>query len=152
MISESKLYLWPFSSQFSEFIWISYSVYERNDPPIYFSPQTIIEDSPITMTIDREWLMKFEQVIQSLFKHMTSFWCLLIHPHLSTHRSNIGVQLRLASKLWYAGVIMWLPFFIGLMYLIGMWFSEDQRANIIETHVQRRLDYISKYQQLLYTQ
>ena len=31
----------------------------------------------------------------------------------------------------------WLVFSIRPLYLIGMWFSEDQRANIVKTHVQR---------------
>ena len=29
--------------------------------------------------------------------------------------------------------LKWLVFLIGPMYLIGMWLSEDQRANIIKT-------------------
>ena len=31
--------------------------------------------------------------------------------------------------------LKWLVFYIGPLDLIGMWFSEDQRANIIKTHV-----------------
>ena len=31
----------------------------------------------------------------------------------------------------------WFIFLIGPLYLIGMWFNEDQRANIIKTHVSR---------------
>ena len=27
-------------------------------------------------------------------------------------------------------------FIIGPLYLIGMWFDEEQRANIVKTHVQ----------------
>ena len=30
-------------------------------------------------------------------------------------------------------------------YLIGIWFGKDQRANIVKTHVKKRLVYISKY-------
>ena len=37
-------------------------------------------------------------------------------------------------------------FFIGCLYLVGMWFSETHRANIIETHVQRRLAHVLQYQ------
>jgi hypothetical protein len=29
--------------------------------------------------------------------------------------------------------------------LIGMWFGEDQSTNAIERHVQKRLDYNSKF-------
>ena len=43
-------------------------------------------------------------------------------------------------------------YLIGLPYLIGMWFGEDQRENVIKTHVYERLDYVFKYEQLPYTQ
>ena len=33
---------------------------------------------------------------------------------------------------------------IGPLYLIDMWFGEDQRANMLKTQVQKRLDYIFK--------
>jgi hypothetical protein len=29
--------------------------------------------------------------------------------------------------------------------LIGIWFGEDQRANTIKTHIQKRLDCVLKY-------
>ena len=35
--------------------------------------------------------------------------------------------------------------FIKPLDLIGMWFNEDQRANIIKTHVLKRLDYAFEY-------
>jgi hypothetical protein len=38
------------------------------------------------------------------------------------------------------GHIKWLIFLMRLLDLIGMWFGEDQRANIIKTHVKKRLD------------
>ena len=47
-------------------------------------------------------------------------------------------------SLRYAGV-MRLLFLIGRLNLIGMWFGEDQRANIIKTHVSKRLDCVFKY-------
>lgn len=33
----------------------------------------------------------------------------------------------------------------GYLYLIGVWFSEDQRTNMIKTHVQKRFDYVFKF-------
>ena len=48
--------------------------------------------------------------------------------------------------------LKWLVFLIRPLDLIGIWFGEDQRANIIKTHVYKRLDYVFKYQWLLYTQ
>ena len=47
--------------------------------------------------------------------------------------------------------LKWLVSLIGLLDLIGMWFGEDQRANIIKTYVQKRLDYffnVSNYSTL----
>ena len=44
--------------------------------------------------------------------------------------------------------LMWLVFLIGPLYLIGMWFNEDQRANIIKIHAQKRLDCVFKYYKL----
>ena len=29
---------------------------------------------------------------------------------------------------------------------IGMWFGEDQRASIINTHAEKRVDYVFKYE------
>jgi hypothetical protein len=40
-----------------------------------------------------------------------------------------------------AGVI-WLIFLIGPLHVFGVWFSEDQRANIMKTHVENKLDYV----------
>ena len=36
--------------------------------------------------------------------------------------------------------LKWLLFLIGPLDLIGMWFNDDQKVNIIKTHVQKRLD------------
>jgi hypothetical protein len=33
-------------------------------------------------------------------------------------------------------------FLIGPLYLVGVWFGEDQRISTIKTHVLRRLDYV----------
>ena len=41
--------------------------------------------------------------------------------------------------------LKWLIFLIGPLYLINTWFNEDQRANIIKTHVLKSLDYVFKY-------
>ena len=43
--------------------------------------------------------------------------------------------------------LKWLTFFIGLLGLIaiGMWFGEEQRANIMKTHAQERLDNVFEY-------
>ena len=35
--------------------------------------------------------------------------------------------------------------------MIGMWFGEEQRENIIKTRVSKGLDYVFKYYYLLYT-
>ena len=40
----------------------------------------------------------------------------------------------------------WFVLLIKPQYLIGISFGEDQRENIIKTHVQKRLDHIFKYQ------
>ena len=45
--------------------------------------------------------------------------------------------------LRYAGVI-WLVSLIRHLYLIGAGLGEDQRTNIIKTHVYKRLDYLFK--------
>ena len=39
-----------------------------------------------------------------------------------------------------------LVFWTGPLYLIGMWFGKDQRANIMKTHNYKRLDYVFKDQ------
>ena len=36
--------------------------------------------------------------------------------------------------------LKWLVPLIGTLDVIGMWFGEDQRADIIKTYVQMRLD------------
>ena len=41
--------------------------------------------------------------------------------------------------------LKWHLFLIGPLYLIGMWFGEDERASTIKTHVSKRLDYVFKY-------
>ena len=38
-----------------------------------------------------------------------------------------------------------LVFLIGPLYLIGMWFGEDQRTKIIRTLCFKRLDCVFKY-------
>ena len=48
--------------------------------------------------------------------------------------------------LRYMG-LKWLVF-IGPLYLIGMWFDDDQRANIIKTHMLRE---IGQHLQILIT-
>ena len=43
--------------------------------------------------------------------------------------------------------LQWLIFLIRPVNSIGLWFGEDQRASIIKTHIQKRLEYFSnKYQ------
>ena len=37
-----------------------------------------------------EYLINFEDIVQSLLKNM-SLWCLFFDPHQTTHQSNIGV-------------------------------------------------------------
>ena len=37
------------------------------------------------------------------------------------------------------------PFLIRFLALIATWFGEDQREDIIKTHVQKRLDYVFRY-------
>ena len=39
---------------------------------------------------------------------------------------------------------MWLLFFVRLLDLIAIWFGEDQRANIIKTNIQKRLNFVFK--------
>ena len=41
--------------------------------------------------------------------------------------------------------LKWLVLYTGRLDLIGMWFGEDQRANIGKTHVLRELDYALEY-------
>ena len=41
--------------------------------------------------------------------------------------------------------VKWLIFLIGPLDLIVMWFSEDQRPNIIKTRVYNRSDYIFSF-------
>jgi hypothetical protein len=60
-------------------------------------------------------------------------------------------NVRFTFSVRYVGVIQ-LLFSIRPLDLIGMWFSEDQRANTIKTHVQKRLDYLFKYYQLSHIQ
>ena len=48
--------------------------------------------------------------------------------------------------------IIWFVFLSGPLNFIGLWFGEDQRANTIKKHVEKRLDYVFKYYQLLYIQ
>ena len=43
-----------------------------------------------------------------------------------------------------AGVIQLLFFLSRYIYLIGVWFGEDQIINTIKTHVYKRLDYVFK--------
>ena len=38
----------------------------------------------------------------------------------------------------------WFPI-TGPLNLIGMWFGEDQKENIIKTHVEKRLDHVFEY-------
>ena len=47
--------------------------------------------------------------------------------------------------------LKWLVFLIGPLDLIGMWFSEDQRANTIKTHVDTCLKEIGLHLPILVT-
>ena len=50
----------------------------------------------------------------------------------------------------YAGVIR-LLFWIGHLYLNGMWVGEHQRPDTIKVHVLKKLDYVFEFYQLLHT-
>ena len=41
---------------------------------------------------------------------------------------------------------------IGQLCLIGVWLGEDQRTNTMNSHVQKRSDYVFKFYQLLHAQ
>ena len=41
--------------------------------------------------------------------------------------------------------LKWLVFLIGPIDLIGMWFGEDQRENVIKTQCLKELDFVFKY-------
>jgi hypothetical protein len=43
--------------------------------------------------------------------------------------------LKAFDLSWGKMGLNWLLFLVGQPYLIGIWFSEDQRANIIKRHV-----------------
>ena len=53
--------------------------------------------------------------------------------YFSTHRWS-PPNHYVALHVRYASVVE-LPFLIKLLYLIGMWFGEDQIANTIKTRV-----------------
>ena len=40
---------------------------------------------------------------------------------------------------------IWLHFLNNDLYLIGVWFGEDQRTNTIMAHAFKRLDYVLKF-------
>ena len=48
--------------------------------------------------------------------------------------------------------LKWFVSLIKPLHLIDVWFGEEQRANIIKAHNYKNLDYVFKYQWLLYTQ
>jgi hypothetical protein len=48
--------------------------------------------------------------------------------------------------------LKWLVFLIEPLYLNGMWLGEDQRANMIKLHIEKKFDYVVKYLKLLYIQ
>ena len=41
--------------------------------------------------------------------------------------------------------LKWFGVVIGPVYVIGVWFGEDQRVNIGKTYIWKRLDYVLKY-------
>jgi hypothetical protein len=70
---------------------------------------------------------------------------------LQKFQATLSSRFNLFSLyLSYVGVIWFL--LIKPLYMIGMCFSEDQRANLMKTHIQKRLDYIIKFYLPLYTQ
>jgi hypothetical protein len=57
---------------------------------------------------------------------------------------KLPVQMGIVSTTVYMWVLFAeLHFLIRHLYLIGVWFSEDQRTNTIKRHACKRLDYIA---------
>ena len=64
--------------------------------------------------------------------HKKSLWK-IYHNDIKYHMTlHTILSVRLMSLKW-------------LVFLIGMWFGEDQRANIIKTHFSKILGYVCTY-------
>ena len=81
---------------------------------------------------------------------MTRIICL--DGFIDIHVDLIFIGILVVSVEWVRWVyvrvmgLKWLVFSIKPLCLIGIWFGDDQRADIIKTHVAERSDYVFKYQ------
>ena len=62
-----------------------------------------------------------------------------------------NIHRHACAILRYVGVI-WLPFLIRHLYLIGVLLGDNHRTSTIKTHFKRNLDYIFTFYYPLYTQ
>ena len=65
--------------------------------------------------------------------------CLWKIPVELAHKRRVAQ--RHLHRSWYAVLYMQLLFLLGPLYLISMWFGEDQRANVIEDTLLREIEH-----------
>ena len=91
------------------------------------------------------WTLKIKRTMA-----LASIWILLTISYslsvLYSKRSGLAGESIHMRPIYGRWILKWLIFLIGLLYLVGMWFGKDQRANVIKTNFSRTLDYVFIYQ------